>query len=426
MIVRDEAVFIKQCLNSIVDLVDEIVITDTGSIDDTKLIASKFDAKIHDFKWSDDFSGARNSSIERATGDWILVLDADETISKKDHKKIRTLIEDNRLDAYSLVQRTYGDDLKHSKYIPRGNDSYNESRDYAGWIASPLVRLFRNKPEYRFRYKIHEVIEPSIEESNGEIQSTEIPIHHFTYEKPSAFVEKKHSRYLDYGLQQIKLTPNDPKPYLEVALVYLEDKEYENAEKILLGAVSIAKENADIYDALATLYIDSGRPADAERVVRKGLSLRPDDVIMLNKLASTCMARRAFDEAERLLKQAKKISPEYQMVYNNLGLLYAINNQPEKAISAFKNSLKINSVNAYALTSLGMLYVNAGKLKNAQLVLEKTLKIMPDDPKAMYHLALVYAATEKKTRAIKLLMRAREVLPTDPAISAKLAELKRV
>ena len=83
MIVKDEENYLEQCLSSAKGLADEIIIVDTGSKDKTKEIAKKFNAKVFDFKWNDDFSAARNESLKHATKDWILVLDADESLSKE-------------------------------------------------------------------------------------------------------------------------------------------------------------------------------------------------------------------------------------------------------------------------------------------------------------------------------------------------------
>jgi len=72
LITKNEELFLEQCLNSVKDLVDEIIIVDTGSIDKTKEIAKKFTDKIYDFEWCDDFSKARNEFFKYATKDWIL------------------------------------------------------------------------------------------------------------------------------------------------------------------------------------------------------------------------------------------------------------------------------------------------------------------------------------------------------------------
>ena len=78
MIVKNESRCLARCLQSVKGIVDEMVVADTGSTDDTTKIAREFGAKISNFDWVDDFAAARNFAIAQTAGDWILVLDADE------------------------------------------------------------------------------------------------------------------------------------------------------------------------------------------------------------------------------------------------------------------------------------------------------------------------------------------------------------
>ena len=93
MIVKNEEKNIIRALQGVKPLVDEMIVVDTGSTDRTKKIAKVFGAKVYDFQWTDSFSDARNFSLSKATGDWILVLDADEVISERDYGKLRELIQ---------------------------------------------------------------------------------------------------------------------------------------------------------------------------------------------------------------------------------------------------------------------------------------------------------------------------------------------
>src|SRR3989338_2535121 len=102
MITKNEEKYLEQCLNSVKAFVDEVVIVDTGSIDKTKEIAKRFNAKIYDFKWVDDFSAARNESLKYATKDWILVLDADEVLEEKDCLKIKELIKNDGKETFGF------------------------------------------------------------------------------------------------------------------------------------------------------------------------------------------------------------------------------------------------------------------------------------------------------------------------------------
>ncbi len=90
MSVRDEAEHLSECLRSVDGMVDEMVIVDTGSEDNTPAIAKSMGASVFFFQWKDDFSAARNESLKYASGDWILVLDADEVVDSADHSRIRT------------------------------------------------------------------------------------------------------------------------------------------------------------------------------------------------------------------------------------------------------------------------------------------------------------------------------------------------
>lgn len=83
MIVKDEAEVLEKCLESVKTL-DEIVIVDTGSSDNTKDIARKYTDKVYDFKWCDDFSKARNFALDKCTQEWRLILDADEWLEGTD------------------------------------------------------------------------------------------------------------------------------------------------------------------------------------------------------------------------------------------------------------------------------------------------------------------------------------------------------
>ncbi|WP_315793789.1 glycosyltransferase family 2 protein [Paenibacillus sp. BIC5C1] len=81
MIVKNESAVLSRCLESVVKLVDEVVVVDTGSTDNTLQIAREYNAKIYNYQWNNDFAAARNYALEQSTSDWNLVLDADEFIS---------------------------------------------------------------------------------------------------------------------------------------------------------------------------------------------------------------------------------------------------------------------------------------------------------------------------------------------------------
>lgn len=106
MIVKNESKVLARCLDSIADLMDEIIIVDTGSTDNTKAIAAKYTDKIYDFAWTDDFSAARNFSFSKASMDYIYAPDADEYLDEENHRQL-ALVKEYMDPAIEIVQMMY-------------------------------------------------------------------------------------------------------------------------------------------------------------------------------------------------------------------------------------------------------------------------------------------------------------------------------
>jgi len=218
IIVKDEEKLIKNCLNSVKNIYDEIIVIDTGSKDKTINIAKKFGAEIYEFEWNDNFSDARNFSLQKATKDWILIMDADETMSKNDCVKIKNLTNNkDEFMGYSFIQRTYTNTKKSLKFNYATNDFYDESFPFLGWTHRGITRLFRNDNRIRFTYPVHETIIESIKNINGKIKQTNIPIHHFEALKGKLFNKKKSLYYIKLLKNKIIKYPK-AKFYIEIAL----------------------------------------------------------------------------------------------------------------------------------------------------------------------------------------------------------------
>jgi GT2 family glycosyltransferase/SAM-dependent methyltransferase len=180
MIVKDEEESLARCLMSAIPIVDDIVIVDTGSTDRTKAIAKMFGARVYDFEWTNDFSEARNLSLSRAGGDWILVLDADEVISPLDYDRLAKIVKSSAEPpkAYSITTRNY---VKPPYVIgwTCNNGEYADEEDGTGWYPSAKVRLFTNDSSIRFENLIHELVEPSLKRNGIKVRESDIPVHHY-------------------------------------------------------------------------------------------------------------------------------------------------------------------------------------------------------------------------------------------------------
>lgn len=153
MIVKNEEDVLARCLDSVADLVDEIVIVDTGSTDATKEIAARYTDRIYDFKWIDDFSAARNFSFSKATCEYIYTADADEVISTENREKFCRLKE-ALLPEIEIVQMKYGNQLQFGTV-------YNYDEEYR-------PKLFKRLREFVWQEPIHEMVrlEPVVYDSD--------------------------------------------------------------------------------------------------------------------------------------------------------------------------------------------------------------------------------------------------------------------
>ena len=117
MIVKNEEKVLARCLECVKQFADEIVIVDTGSVDNTKEIATKFTDKVYDFEWCDDFSKARNFAFSLATCDYIMWLDADDVIEFREIEKINQLKLNMVADTYMLKYATSFDEMGKPNFV---------------------------------------------------------------------------------------------------------------------------------------------------------------------------------------------------------------------------------------------------------------------------------------------------------------------
>ncbi|KFN12279.1 MAG: glycosyltransferase [Paenibacillus macerans] len=136
MIVKNEEAAIGRCLETAADLVDEIVIVDTGSTDDTKSVVSRFTSQFYTFNWVDDFAAARNYAFEQATMDFILWLDADDVIEPADRDKLRELKQtlDPNADSVTMLYHLSKDEYGNVTFSLRRNRLVRRSRNFR-WIG---------------------------------------------------------------------------------------------------------------------------------------------------------------------------------------------------------------------------------------------------------------------------------------------------
>ncbi len=233
MLVRDEERSLARCLDSVCGLVDDMILVDTGSIDGTREVAARYRARILDFDFSFvDFAAARNCGLSQVTSGWVLVLDADETLDRASEPVVRRLVEEGENAGYYFER------------LNRGMDGQPATPDYA-------VRLFPNRPEYRYRGRVHETVDASILEAGGRLRRSSIRIHHDFASDP----ERRRARNLRYIEVLEEEIAADPADYSRL--------DFLAAEYHQLGMFD---EAAGVSERIARM-----RPADAQAHLHAGL-----------------------------------------------------------------------------------------------------------------------------------------------------------
>ena len=228
MIVKNEARCIKRCLDSAKKIVDEMIVVDTGSTDDTKEIALSCGAKVFDYTWQNDFAKARNYALERSSGDWNLVLDADEYITKVDKGALEQFLENKKqLGSIKIINEIHTkDDKNYSKvYIPR-----------------LLPR------EIRYVRSIHE-------QPNSKLPSNKVAIE--VYHDGYVNQEVKVKRNLKYLQEQARKGNNDAYVFYQLAYTLYLDKQYVKAESYFKKFYSLVDKTSSYRNAGIINWIEN-------------------------------------------------------------------------------------------------------------------------------------------------------------------------
>lgn len=183
LITKNEEENIERCLRSVEDIADEIVVVDSGSTDNTIKIAEKYDAKTY-YREFDNFAAQRNYSLKKAAGDWILSMDADETITPELSNEILTSINNPKFDAF---------------LIPRKNIIFGKEIKYSRWSPDSHIWLFRNS-KAEFTGNVHEEVHV-----NGDIGTLINAKIHYSHKTISDFISMLNS-YTDIESEKVKFS----------------------------------------------------------------------------------------------------------------------------------------------------------------------------------------------------------------------------
>ena len=369
MIVRNEEKNLMRSLAPSIKEFDEAVVVDTGSTDQTKSMARQLGAKVCDFVWQDDFSLARNFSIEQAKSDWLLWLDADNGLQAGDVNMIRGLLRPEPAIIWALEKVTRTGELLWQK------------------------RIFPNRPEARFQGRVHEqLIHPPLW---PQIKSP-LLIEHWGYQDPEV-LKQKGIYYLSLLRETLQKDPADYYARFQAARCHFNLREFEQArEQLKLAAAEkrLASENS----ALA-LHVEL-------------------------MLATTMQRLNETENAFNLLMELTTRYPHEALAFFSAGqLAYTLGDMSkvadllEKSLSLDLGAPMINlnplqtRFSAFYLRGLALLKI--GRELAGLASLEQALALMPDHRGLRLDLALAQKQAGMDDQARANLEYVREKFPRD-------------
>ncbi|NDC37981.1 MAG: tetratricopeptide repeat protein [Proteobacteria bacterium] len=403
MIVKNERDWIRQCLESVRPIVSESIVVDTGSSDDTVAIAEECGATVLQFPWSGDFAAARNFSLSRASGDWILVLDADEMIAPSNLEELVGLTSD-RSHCYQFAQRHYTEDHRISNFTALRGEFPEIERGQGGYFESRCVRLFPNHCGLHFQGKVHELVEHSIK-LNPELSilPSEIRIHHFGHTAAVRARKDKSPLYHSLGKEKTIDAPQDWKNFYELGIECNCSGRLHESAQAFLRSIELNPSYVPTWTNLGYVFCELGQFEAAVYALTHAIKLDPRCPEAYCNLGVVQMRLGAYAKAERIFLHALALSPNYVNARCNLGETLAQLGRLSEAALHYRYALQIAPTCASALADLGALYLHAGALDEAERLLRNAAELPLVRERAMHNLHTLLVMTQRVDEAVAMI-----------------------
>lgn len=304
MIVKNEEKMLRGCLESAKNLVDEIVIVDTGSTDNTIAIAKEYGAKVYHFDWIDDFAAARNESLRYSSGKWILYLDADERLSPVDVANFRKSLSELDSTKGGLICTI---ESPHAKLTGGEADIHRGS----------YPRIFRNLgiEKVKFQGRVHEQISPSLKENNLELLQSDVVIQHLGYDQSREVMESKIQRNYRMLLKHVKEEPTNGYSWYQLGQTLGHMNLIKEAEETIKFALKCGNLStmieASACSTLAQFAGNGKRFEESYKWAKRSIELIPNSLYSMNLMAYSLLHLGKFEEAEKMFEEAIKLKSSF-------------------------------------------------------------------------------------------------------------------
>lgn len=371
IIAKNEESTLPKCIRSAKSIVDEIVVLDTGSTDKTVAIAEENGAKVYKYEWNNNFSAARNEALRYVTGDWVLVLDADERLTPKIKSHIQQTIE---MDEYIMVNL-----LRHE--IGAAQSPY-----------SMVSRLFRKHPDIKFSRPYHAIIDDSVieilrKEPDWQIgHLSEVAILHEGYTEAVINQQNKTTKAKAAMEGFIVNHPNDPYVCSKLGGLYIENGKLSEGIELLERGIASKQANMDLmYELHYHLGIGYTRAGDIRKAVSHYQAAIKQVVVPIlklgayNNLGSLLKSLGDLQSAKSAYEMTIRIDPNFAVGHYNLGMTLKAMGKFTEAISSYQRAVQLNPKYASAYQNLGVTWLKVGNQKASLAAFNKAISLHEKD-----------------------------------------------
>ena len=370
MIVRDEATRIEACLRSVQDFVDEMVVVDTGSTDETVALAQACGARIEHLEWPGDFAPARNAALEHVKGDWVLVLDADEQLRTEAIPKLKALMAQPDVLVINLLRHELGAAMAPYSNVSRlfrRHPRIQWSKPYHSMIDESVAALMRDEPQWR----IANCAEPALL--------------HDGYRPELLSGTDKAERLRQSMERWLEEQPGDPYACAKLGALEVSEGNRDRGIKLLRHGLETLPSGeefiAERYELLLNLGIAlAADDRDAAlRCYREALALPLETRLSLGarlNLAALLMQQNQLEEAIQLTTTACQRAPEVALAWYNLGLMERRRGDLLAAINAYERSIGLDPSHAESHQNLAVAKLMGGDIDGARTGFRQAISVL--------------------------------------------------
>lgn len=366
-IVKNEELFLPKCLESVKNVVDETIVMDTGSSDRTVEIARDLGAKVFHYQWRNNFSAARNEALKYVSGEWVLVLDADEVLTAQIVPQMQQAMEDKDTLVINLI------------------------RQEVGAIQSPyslVSRLFRNHPEVKFTRPYHTIVDDTAARLIAKephwkvVDLTPIAILHYGYTPEAIASLDKYNRARKLMEEFFAEHPNDPYVCSKLGGLYLQIGKEKDGIKLLKQGLKSNQANPhllfELHYHLGNAHARLQKIEQAIKHYQKAIEQPILSILKIgayNNFGSLLKEIGDFQNAQKAYEVAIKIDPNFAVGYYNLGATLKALGKFQGAIAAYQKAIELNPNYALAYQNLGVVLLKIGNLVDSKKVFEKAIAL---------------------------------------------------